>query len=206
MALLGLHLIDPVTAAPVFARLIDTVIGVAIAFAFNLILPQWERHAAPAFARGFVTNLARYADHALRFEVPEQDYRLARKNLIEAMAALSESAARMRGEPTAARALWPDYGQLIASAYATAAQIVTVRLLIRTRRGELDVRASRSLIEETRHAVLDVLDLSKPPAPFEQPPLHLAGEANAFAALRQRCAEVLREAGRLRELVARNWS
>ena len=204
MALLALHLIDPVTAAPVFSRLIDTLIGVAIAFAFNLILPQWERHAAPAFARGFVTNLARYADHALRFEVPEQDYRLARKNLIEAMAALSESAARMRGEPTAARALWPDYGQLIASAYATAAQIVTVRLLIRSRRDELDAAACEKLLDATRRAVLAELDLSKPPLEdFFRGGENLGG-SNAFAALRQRCAEVLRETERLRRLASEN--
>ncbi|WP_294538339.1 FUSC family membrane protein [uncultured Rhodoblastus sp.] len=208
MALLGLHLIDPVTAAPVFARLIDTAIGVAIAFVFNLILPQWERHAAPAFARGFVANLALYADHALRFEVPEQDYRLARKDLIEAMAALSESAARMRGEPTAARALLPDYGKLIASAYATAAQIVNVRLLIRSRRDELDAPACEKLLDETRRAVLAELDLAAPPiqdfARAGETPAKSIGGSNAFAALRQRCAEVLRETGQLRRIALEN--
>ena len=44
MALLAMHLIDPVEAAPVMARLVDTAIGAAIAFVANLVLPQWERH------------------------------------------------------------------------------------------------------------------------------------------------------------------
>lgn len=206
MALLALHLADPVESAPVLVRLIDTAVGATIAFLANGVLPQWERHGAQAIARAFLLQLSNYARRSLRWDAPEQDYRLARKSLMESLGEMSESAQRMRGDPAAQRALWAEYGQLIAAAYTTAAQIVTVRLLIRTRRDELDATVSRSLIEETRHAVLDVLDLSKPPAPFEQPPLHLPGEANAFAALRQRCAEVLREAGRLRAMVARNWS
>jgi uncharacterized membrane protein YccC len=206
MALLALHLSDPVEAAPVVVRLIDTAVGAAIAFLANSVLPQWERHEAQAIARAFLAQLSSYARHSLRWDAPEQEYRLARKSLMEGLAAMSESAQRMRGDPAAQRALWAEYGRLIAAAYTTAAQIVTVRLLIRTRRDELDARACAALLEDTRCAVLAVLDLTQPPAPFKQPPLHLAGEADAFAALRQRCAEVLREAGRLRELAAQNWS
>ncbi len=164
MALLTLQLIDPVEAAPVFARLIDTLIGTAIAFLCNLILPHWERQGAPAIARAFVAKLALYADRALRFDPPEQDYRLARKNLIESLAAMGESATRMRGEPEAERRLWPDYGRLIASAYTTVAQIVTVRLLIRIRRAELDANACERLLDETRRALLARLDLCAAPA------------------------------------------
>jgi uncharacterized membrane protein YccC len=204
MALLALHLIDPVDAAPVLARLVDTLIGVAIAVAANMVLPQWERLEAPAIARSFLTRLARYAEFSLRWDAQEQDYRLARKNLIEALAAMSESAARMRGDPKAERALWSDYGALIAAAYTTAAQIVTVRLLLRTRRDELDALASGRLVDETRHAVKAALDLSRLPPTIAEAP-HAPDESNAFAALRQRCAEVLREARRLRELAAGAW-
>ena len=206
MALLALHLIDPVTAAPVSARLIDTLIGAAIAFLFNMILPQWERQGAPMIARGFVANLALYADRALRIDAPEQDYRLARKNLIEALAALGESATRMRGEPEKARSLWPDYGRLIASAYTTAAQIVTIRLLIRSRRAELDPAASQNMLDATRRALLAELDFSAPSPDLTFCARGTPGEANAFAALRQRCAEVLREAALLRELAREHWT
>jgi uncharacterized membrane protein YccC len=205
MALLTLQLIDPVEAAPVFARLVDTVIGAAIAFLFNLVLPQWERQGAPAIARSFIARLAHYADRALRFEPPEQDYRLARKNLIEAMAAMSESATRMRGEPQAVRTLWPDYGRLIASAYTTVAQIVTVRLLIRIRRAELDPALCEKLLDETRRAVLTILDLSAP-APLEnRDAAEAQDESNAFAVLRKRCAEIVGEAGRFRK-IAEKWT
>ena len=142
--------------------------------------------------------------HSLRWDAQEQEYRLARKNLIEALAAMSKSATRMRGDPEAQRAVWEDYGKLIAAAYTTAAQIVTVRLLIRSRRAELDPAACAKLLEETRQSVLVALDLSRQPAPLAGDEPH-EGESNAFAALRQRCAEILREAGRLREIVAAGW-
>ena len=206
MALLALHLIDPIMAAPVSARLIDTLIGVAIAFLFNMVLPQWERQGAPAIARGFVANLALYADRALRLDAPELDYRLARKNLIESLAALGESATRMRGEPEKARALWPDYGRLIASAYTTAAQIVTIRLLIRGRSAELEPAAGEKLLNATRRALLAELDFSAASPDLAFCARGKQGESNALAALRQRCAEVLREAARLREIATEQWT
>ena len=204
MALLAMHLIDPVEAAPVAARLVDTAVGAAIAYVANLVLPQWERQGAPAIARAFLGQLALYAVHSLRWDAPEQEYRLARKNLIEALAAMSESATRMRGDPAAQRTLWEDFGKLIAAAYTTAAQIVTVRLLIRSRRGELDAAICAGLLDETRQSVLIVLDLSRKPPPAAQEEKH-EGKSSALAALRQRCAEVLREAARLREIVAAGW-
>ncbi|HUO55380.1 MAG TPA: FUSC family protein, partial [Rhodoblastus sp.] len=204
MALLGLHLIDPVEAPPVAARLIDTIIGAGLVFLFNFVQPQWERQSAPGLARGFLAALRRYADRALRWDAPEQDYRLARKNLMEAFSALGESAGRMRADPEAKRDLWPEYSRLIAASYVGAAQIVTVRLLIRNRRNDLDPVASRDLLDETRRAALAELDLAGPRAERRLPG-ESAG-AEAFAALRQRCDEVLREARELRHLIESDWT
>lgn len=212
MALLGLHLIDPVTAAPVGARLVDTLVGVAICFFANRILPQWERHGAGAIGRGFLRRLSVYAEHSLRWDAPEEDYRLARKELIDSLAAVSESAERMRGDPAGQRSFWAQYGELIAAAYTTAAQIVTVRLLLRTRRDELEAAVSALLLDETRRAVQAELDLSQPP-PLERillpETVSTTGEmaaSGAMLALRQRCEEVLREAARLRDIAATSWA
>ncbi|WP_374545248.1 FUSC family membrane protein [Rhodoblastus sp.] len=204
MALLGLHLIDPVQAAPVGARLVDTLIGAGVAFLFNFLLPQWESQSAPRVALGFLRALHRYADRALRWDAPEQDYRLARKNLMEAFSALGESAGRMRADPEAKRDLWPEYSKLIAAAYVAAAQIVTVRLLLRNRRSDLDPLASQALLEQTRRAAMAELDFSTP-CP-ERPPSDGAHEDNALAALRQRCDEVLREARALRLLAEADFA
>ncbi|MDI4641069.1 FUSC family protein [Rhodoblastus acidophilus] len=204
MALLALHLLDPTKAPLVAARLIDTGVGALIAFLFTFLLPQWERHSAPGLADGFLRALRRYADRSLRWNSPEQDYRLARKNLLEAFSALGESATRMRADPEAQRAVWPHYSKLIAAAYVTAAQIVTVRLLIRNRRGDLDPLASEKLLDATRRAAMAQLDFAAPPPP---PAASQDGHGETvFAALRQRCEEVLREAERLRAIIAEIWT
>ncbi len=46
-----------------------------------------------------------FASAALRTDVSDHDYRLARKDVIEALAALSDSAARMAVEPMTAHGL-----------------------------------------------------------------------------------------------------
>ncbi len=204
MALLGLHLLDPAQAPLVGARLVDTVIGAGVAFLFAFLLPEWERQSAPALATGFLRALGVYADRALRWDVSEQDYRLARKDLMEAFSALGESAARMRADPRSQREIWPHYSAVIAAAYVAAAQIVTVRLMIRQRRDELDPRLSRALLDDTRRGALAELDIAGPRAERRLPraPDHAAP---VFLALLQRCDEVLREARRLRRLVEKDW-
>ena len=204
MALLGLHLLDPAQAPLVGARLVDTVIGASVAFLFAFLLPQWERQSARALAAGFLRALRVYADRALRWDASEQEYRLARKDLMEAFSALGESAARMRADPKSQREIWPHYSAVIAAAYVAAAQIVTVRLMIRQRRDELDPAPSRALLDDTRRAALAELHSAGPRAQrrLPQAPDHAAP---VFMALLQRCDEILREARVLRQLVEKDW-
>ncbi|MCW2316515.1 putative membrane protein YccC [Rhodoblastus acidophilus] len=199
MALLGLHLLDPGESAPVVSRLIDTVIGAGVAFLFNFMLPNYERHGARALANAFLDRLASYADKVLRWDVAAQDYRLARKALIESFSSLGESSKLARDNPGVGK-FWPRYSKLIAQAYFTAAQIVTIRLLIRNRIDELDARDSAALLDDTRAAVLAQLrpSCAQPPPTCAQ----VSDESDAAAALRLRCAEAAVEAGRLRRLAA----
>ena len=205
MALLGLHLLAPTQAPLVAARLVDTVVGAGVAFLFAFVLPHWERHSAPGLAKGFLRALAVYADRALRWDASEQDYRLARKELMEGFSALGESAARMRADPQSQRDIWPHYSALIAAAYVAAAQIVTVRLMIRQRRNELDGKASRALLDDTRRGALAELDSAGPRAERRLPQAP-DDAAPVFWALLQRCDEVLREARNLRHLVEKDWT
>ena len=103
MALVSLHLVQPWVSAPVLLRLADTLIGAAIAHLFNYFWPRWESSEAPRIANRLLAQLAAFAAVALTPDVKDHDYRLARKNVIEAIAALSDSAGRMSVEPMAAR-------------------------------------------------------------------------------------------------------
>ena len=70
------------------------------------------------------------------------DYRLARKNVIEAIAALSDSAGRMSIEPMAARKGLDEMAIFLIAAHGLVAQLSAARLAVRVRR--LPARIPRS--------------------------------------------------------------
>jgi uncharacterized membrane protein YccC len=128
MALVSLHLAEPHFASPMLSRLTDTLIGAAIAHLFSYVLPNWEISEAPKIARRLKSRAAAFADVALRPDAPDQDYRLARKDFMEALAALSDSAARMGGEPQAARRGLDELSAMVIAASIAAAHISAARL------------------------------------------------------------------------------
>jgi uncharacterized membrane protein YccC len=132
MALVTLHLVQPWVSAPILVRLADTLIGAAIAHLFNYFWPRWEFFEAPQLASRLQAQLAAFASAALRSDVSEHDYRLARKNVIEAMAALSDSAGRMAIEPMTARRGLDEMADLLIRAYSLVAQLSAARLATRT--------------------------------------------------------------------------
>jgi uncharacterized membrane protein YccC len=132
MALVSLHLVEPSVSAPILVRLADTLIGAAIAHLFNYFWPRWEFVEAPKLASRLQAQLAAFALAALRSDVSEHDYRLARKNVIEAMAALSDSAGRMAIEPMTARRGLDEMADLLIRAYSLVAQLSAARLAAQT--------------------------------------------------------------------------
>ena len=131
-ALVSLHLVQPWVSAPILVRLADTLIGAAIAHLFNYLWPRWESSEAPRLASRLQAQLAAFAAAALRTDVSDHDYRLARKNVIEAIAALSDSAGRMSSEPMAARKGLDEMANLLIAAYSLVAELSAARLAVQT--------------------------------------------------------------------------
>src|SRR5277367_5216505 len=131
-ALVSLHLVQPWVSAPILVRLADTLIGAAIAHLFNYLWPRWESSEAPRLASRLQAQLAAFAAAALRTDVSDHDYRLARKNVIEAIAALSDSAGRMSSEPMAARKGLDEMANLLIAAYSLVAELSAARLAFQT--------------------------------------------------------------------------
>ena len=131
-ALVSLHLVQPWVSAPILVRLADTLIGAAIAHLFNYLWPRWESSEAPRLASRLQAQLAAFAAAALRADVSDHDYRLARKNVIEAIAALSNSAGRMSSEPMAARKGLDEMANLLIAAYSLVAELSAARLAFQT--------------------------------------------------------------------------
>jgi uncharacterized membrane protein YccC len=99
MSLLQLHLIAP-GSFHISERFLDTAAGVAIAWLFSRVLPTWERNTVPALATRLLGALRDYVGVALVPDTSDLNYRLARRQVQDALAALSDAAARMRDEPT----------------------------------------------------------------------------------------------------------
>ena len=128
MALVSLHLVQPSLPAPVLARLADTLIGAAIAHLFSYVWPHWEFTEAPRVATRLLARLAAFASVALKPDASANDYRMARRNMIEALAALSDSAGRMSIEPTTTRKGLDEMAMLLIAAYGLVAELSAARL------------------------------------------------------------------------------
>ena len=174
VALVSLHLIDPGGAAPILVRLADTMIGAAIAHVFSFFWPSWELAEAPRLARRLLARASGFASVTLRPDASDQDYRLARKDIIEAVAALSDSAARMGGEPRAAQRGLDEMAAMLIAASVFVAHLSAARLDLRGAEKdgsaliESDAASTREWLSERLTA--DPTKTGDPP-PQEEAPL-----------------------------------
>ncbi len=181
-ALVSLHLVQPGLPAPILARLADTLIGAAIAHLFSYVWPHWEFFEAPGIATRLQARLAAFAGVALRPEASPQEYRLARKNMIEALAALSDSAGRMSIEPTATRKGLDEMAGLLIAAHGLVAELSAAKL---------DARSGGPAADEATRAWLQARLAPKPgvhDAPAPSGPIASAALAVIDAAERYRRA------------------
>jgi uncharacterized membrane protein YccC len=202
MALLSLHFLDPTAHSPISTRMLDTVIGAAIAFLFSRLLPRWEYQEAPKLVDTLMKSFTAYMSDALKIDISEQSYRLKRKTMLESLAAITESAGRVAGEPQHARSAMPDLGTLLSAAYSLAAQIVGIRVLLRNRKSDINPLYAEHMLDKTRQIVLGQLDLSHDAE--DVPDLNDGDESHVDAekALRIRCHELCADAIRLHEVAA----
>ena len=130
MALASLHLVNPGETGSAIARLADTLVGAAIAHLFSHVLPRWEFVEARRLVARLLAQIAAFADVALRRDAPAQDYRLERRALIEAIAALADSAERMGGEPRAAQRGLNELPPMLIAAHVVVAHLAAMRLAL----------------------------------------------------------------------------
>ena len=154
VALVSLHLINPSEAAPILTRLADTILGAALAQAFSLVWPRWEFNEAPQLAGRLQAQIVEFAKVALSRGASDQDYRLARKSMIEAIAALSDSAGRMGGEPQAVHRGLDEMSRMLIAAYRLCAHISVLRSDYRANAGP-----GPPLLTAARNLLARALDL-----------------------------------------------
>ena len=152
------------TALALFERVVDTLIGTGIAWAFAYVLPSWERSQIPALVARTLTAQARHARVALGLgqlhaadNAPELAWRLARREAYDSLSALVQATQRSLSEPRAVRPPLQALEHLQARSYQLLAQLTAVKTLLLQRRGMLrpeQVEAPLELAAERIDAIL----------------------------------------------------
>jgi uncharacterized membrane protein YccC len=152
------------TALALFERVVDTLIGTGIAWAFAYVLPSWERSQVPALVARTLTAQARHARVALGLgqlhaadNAPELAWRLARREAYDSLSALVQATQRSLSEPRAVRPPLQALEHLQARSYQLLAQLTAVKTLLLQRRGMLrpeQVQAPLELAAERIDAIL----------------------------------------------------
>ena len=146
---LGLLQVQMLNAGPspvfdVVERMLDTLMGVTIAWAFSYVLPSWERGQIAALVKRTLAAQARHARVALGLwqlqavdNAPELQWRLARREAFDSLSALVQATQRAMSEPRAVRPPLAPLGRLLALSYQLLAQLTTVKTMLLQQRGRL---------------------------------------------------------------------
>jgi uncharacterized membrane protein YccC len=156
-SLLLLHFVDPLLHPQFFERIVDTLIGAGLSWAFSHLLPYWERNDLPHTVRGLLDADAAFADAALRRAPISQRYRLARKRALDAVAQLSGAIRRLADEPNTNRRALVTLGELLGANYLLASDLSSMPVLFKLRSADLDAPTADAAIAITRERVVAML-------------------------------------------------
>jgi len=205
-SLLLLHFSAPGLRPEFLERVLDTLIGAGLSYAFSFLLPSWERNDLPRLVGGLLAADKAFADAALRRIHVRQPYRLARKRILEAVAQLSGAIRRLADEPKTNRRTLASLNELLGANYALASDLASMPVLMKTRGAELDPVRADTQIEAARNRVAELL--TSGPMPDSEPaPVResLSGLKENFAmiVLARRLAHIEYTARKVARLAAR---
>lgn len=174
LALLQVHLINPAAVFTVPERLIDTFVGALLAFGFSFVWPSWERQSIPLQIERLLACNLRYVETVLGGEAEDMAYRLARKQLFDAIAALTGSFRRMLSEPRSHHRAVKDLNEFITldyllTAHATAVHLLFEHQVVQADNLEIseDLDATREDVNERLRAAIDAWS-TRAPLPDER--------------------------------------
>ena len=179
LGLLQAHMLNAGSNAgfDVVERLADTLIGVAIAWAFSYVLPSWERSQLPALLNRSLAAQARHAHVALALgqlkaidNEPELQWRLARREAYDSLSALVQATQRSFSEPRAVRPPLAPLGRLLAHSYQLLAQLTIVKTMLLRQRGRLLHEDIDTPLQQAVATLESTLHLRhRAPVPLRQP-------------------------------------
>ncbi|PJJ20171.1 putative membrane protein YccC [Janthinobacterium sp. 67] len=150
MILLQMHLVAPSNPNLVSERLIDTLIGAAVATVFSFVLANWEYQSLPRLVRQVLNVNLSYmqASFALLQGKCFDDfaYRIERKRLMDSLAALSSALVRMLDEPASKQRAVEDINLFIVQNYLLVAHVAALRSILGRHASQLPVTPVNALL------------------------------------------------------------
>jgi uncharacterized membrane protein YccC len=192
LALLQAHQLSTGTS-PIFEvaeRVADTLVGVAIAWAFSYVLPSWERTQIPALVRRTLLAQARHAGAALGLgqldaidNQAELGWRLARREVYDSLSALVQATQRSLSEPRAVHPPLAALERLAANSYQLLAQLTAAKTMLLLRRDRLDTDQIRPALRSAEALIVKRLTDTAAPTPDAGPTDDYPPLASAAVAL-----------------------
>ncbi|HJV75147.1 MAG TPA: FUSC family membrane protein [Noviherbaspirillum sp.] len=129
--LILIGLTSPSVAHAVNERLLDTLVGAAIATIFSYVLPSWEFQTIPRLVaqllRANRAYLVAWRDLLQEKESGDLRYRVARKHFLDSIAALSGAIERMQDEPADKRMTPKEINWFAVQSYLLVAHCAAIR-------------------------------------------------------------------------------
>lgn len=161
MILLQMHLVAPSNPNLVSERLIDTLIGAAVATVFSFVLANWEYQSLPRLIRQVLNVNLSYMQAS--FELLQGKcfddfaYRIERKRLMDSLAALSSALVRMLDEPASKQRAVEDINLFIVQNYLLVAHVAALRSILGRHASQLPVASVNALLTHSHTQVCKTL-------------------------------------------------
>jgi len=198
MALMVMHFVNPGTESVLLARLLDTAIGAGIAILFSFMLPVWERQGLPDRIAALLQADRNYARQALKRNPADQNYRLCRKQVFDAISDLAGALRRLPDEPGAGQYDQALLQQFLTANYRLASYLASLQVLLRMHGAEFAPEELEALLSGHREKLLTTLSL---PDRATAPAVG-SSHAGNDSTLPQRLASTLAVAGEIRAIAA----
>jgi uncharacterized membrane protein YccC len=156
--LLQINLMIPSSHAVIGERLIDTVLGAAIATAFSYVLPSWEYRALPRLLTAVLQASQKYilaSRDMLEGKVNDDFYyRVGRKGFMDSLSLLVSALVRMMDEPPSKQHAVREINRFVVQNYLVAAHVAAMRVLLRRHADGLPREEVNDVLE---HACVDTI-------------------------------------------------
>lgn len=209
LALIEGHLLHTAGESALFERLADTLIGTAIAWGFSYVLPAWERRQLPALLTRLRTALLQHAKVALGnadLATANADWRLARREVHDTLAAIALAAQRSQFEPRAVQPPLELLERVQLRSYRLLAQLGGLRTW-REQPQALSNEAVQPLLDAHLVRINTALERGTLPDPSQEVPVAASSETIAtheeVVVLAKRLTDAARESGALGADLAR---